>query len=65
MYWRTADFQRSLLEVGLDPRSGRFLSVTAGRFTLHLGADDAWLGLVVEGLGPKQLRELRAGIAPP
>ncbi len=27
-YWRTGDFKRSLLEVGLETGSGRFLSVT-------------------------------------
>lgn len=129
-YWRTGDFRHSLVEVGLDPRSGRLVTVTVtlvhaeltadvadapdhqpsvegcptldlgqlqGAFTddpgpvlLHLGpdfvwlsftegtphlrelrydglrfligADDAWLGLVVEALTAEQMSELRAGI---
>ncbi|MAS38308.1 MAG: hypothetical protein CL610_30200 [Anaerolineaceae bacterium] len=29
LYWRTGDFQRSLLEIGLHPVTGRLVSVTA------------------------------------
>ncbi len=129
-YWRTGDFHHSLVEAGLDPRSGRLVSVTVtlvhaehtpdaltapalrpseqglpildlarlqGHFTddpgpvlLHLGPDfvwlaftesaphvrelrydglrfligddDAWLGLVAEGITAEQISELRAGI---
>lgn len=129
-YWRTGDFLHSLVEAGLDPKSGRLVTVTVtlvhaehtpeaptapaprpgepgypildlarvhGHFTddpgpvlLHLGpdfvwlsfsqdtphvrelrcdglrfligADDAWLGLVVEGLTAEQMSELRVGI---
>ena len=36
-----------------------------GDLRFLIGADDAWLGLVVEGLTPAQLTELRAGIPTP
>ncbi len=33
-----------------------------GELRFLIGADDAWLGLVVGGLSPAQMKELRAGV---